>query len=159
MNDFDPNLDLLLFRELPITTDQVWRAWTEPQLLMKWFTPAPWRTVECEIDLRPGGIFRTVMEGPDGESGGGTGCYLEVVPNARLVWTGALLPDFRPAVIDEGVPVFTARIDMEPTDSGCRYAVTARHATVEAAQSHRDMGFDAGWGAALDQMVALMQST
>ena len=157
MSDFDADLDLLLFRELPLTTHQVWRAWTEPELLKQWFTPAPWRTVECEIDLRPGGIFRTVMAGPDGESGGGTGCYLEVLPNERLVWTGALLPGFRPAVVEDGVPVFTARIDMEPMPDGCRYAVTARHATAEAAGAHRDMGFEAGWGAALDQMVALMQ--
>ena len=57
----DPKLDLILEREIDVPPELVWRAWTEPQHLMKWFTPAPWKTVECEIDLRPGGIFRTVM--------------------------------------------------------------------------------------------------
>ena len=41
-------------------------AWTHPEHLKRWFTPAPWTTVDCEIDLRPGGIFRTTMRSPDG---------------------------------------------------------------------------------------------
>ena len=49
----------------------------------------------------PGGVFRTVMRGPDGEEGGGAGCYLEVVEGVRLVWTSALGPGFRPNPHDE----------------------------------------------------------
>jgi uncharacterized protein YndB with AHSA1/START domain len=157
MSDFDAALDLVLYREIPITPEQVWRAWTEPDLLMQWFTPKPWRTTECEIDLRPGGIFRTVMAGPDGEVGGGTGCYLEVLPAERLIWTESLLPGFRPAVVAPGELVFTARIDMQPSDVGCRYAATVRHDTAATCDTHRAMGFEAGWGAALDQLVELMR--
>ncbi len=71
---FDPTLDLELRREVDVPPHLVWRAWTEPELLMKWFTPAPWRTTACELDLRPGGKFRTVMEGPNGEKNDSTGC-------------------------------------------------------------------------------------
>jgi len=35
----------------------VWAAWTKPEYIKKWFAPAPWQTVECEIDLRPGAFF------------------------------------------------------------------------------------------------------
>ena len=152
----DPELDLVLQRDLPIPPDAVWRAWTEPDLLKQWFTPRPWRTTDAELDLRPGGIFRTVMQGPDGEEGGGTGCILEVVPERRLVWTGALLPGFRPAVSEFGVPVFTAVIEMEPDGTGTRYTAVCRHADSAGRQVHEDMGFEAGWGAALDQLVELM---
>ena len=152
----DPELDLVLQRDLPIPPDAVWRAWTEPDLLKQWFTPRPWRTTDAELDLRPGGIFRTVMQGPDGEEGGGTGCILEVVPGRRLVWTGALLPGFRPAVSEFGVPVFTAVIEMEPDGAGTRYTAVCRHADSAGRQVHEDMGFEAGWGAALDQLVELM---
>ncbi len=152
----DPALDLVLQRDLPITPDAVWRAWTEPELLMQWFTPRPWRTTEAEIELHPGGMFRTVMRGPDGEEGGGTGCILEVVPERRLVWTGALLPGFRPAVSEFGVPVFTAVIEMEPLGDGTRYTATVRHADAAGCKVHDDMGFQAGWGAALDQLVEVM---
>jgi uncharacterized protein YndB with AHSA1/START domain len=157
VTDFDPDLDLVLEREVPVSPAQIWRAWTEPELLLQWFTPAPWRTVECELDLVPGGVFRTVMAGPDGEEGGGTGCILEVVPERRLVWTGALLPGYRPAPLDWGVPVFTAVIEMAPAEGGARYTATVRHADAAGRQAHADMGFEAGWGAALDQLVALMQ--
>ena len=92
----DPELDLELVRETDVAPELVWRAWTEPELLTQWFTPKPWETPVAEVDLRPGGKFRTVMRGPDGEENDNTGCYLEVVPNERLVWTGALGPGFRP---------------------------------------------------------------
>ena len=154
---FDPELDLVLEREVPIAPELVWRAWTEPELLMQWFTPAPWRTIEAEVDPRPGGVFRTVMAGPDGEGGGGTGCVLEAAPSRRFAWTGALLPGFRPAV-PSGEFAFTAFIDLEPTGTGTRYRATVKHADRAGRETHEQMGFEAGWGAALDQLVALMSS-
>jgi uncharacterized protein YndB with AHSA1/START domain len=93
----NPTLDLVLERVVPVAPERVWRAWTDPEKLKQWFCPRPWRTVECQIDLRPGGLFRTVMQSPEGEAmEPNTGCYLEVVPNELLVWTGALEPGFRP---------------------------------------------------------------
>jgi uncharacterized protein YndB with AHSA1/START domain len=156
----DRELDLVLERLVDVSPDRVWRAWTEPELLKQWFTPKPWQTVDCEIDLRPGGIFRTVMRSPEGEDmPPGTGCYLEVIPNQRLVWTGALLPGFRPANIEPGVPVFTAAITMEAEGSGTRYRAVVMHRDPEEARGHAEMGFHQGWGAALDQLVELMKAT
>ncbi|MFA7638367.1 MAG: SRPBCC domain-containing protein, partial [Parvibaculum sp.] len=51
----DPKLDLVLERVVDVSPRLVWRAWTEPAHLLKWFTPKPWETVDCRIDLRPGG--------------------------------------------------------------------------------------------------------
>ncbi len=81
----DPTLDLLLERVTDVSREQVWAAWTTPDRIKKWFTPAPWKTVDCEIDLRPGGIFRTVMRSPEGEIFPNAGCYLEIVENQKLV--------------------------------------------------------------------------
>ena len=63
----DPALDLVLERVIDVPPERVWAAWTQPELVKKWFTPVPWQTADCQIDLRPGGIFRTVLEGPDGQ--------------------------------------------------------------------------------------------
>ncbi|HLP83390.1 MAG TPA: SRPBCC family protein [Phycisphaerales bacterium] len=161
----DNKLDLLLERTIATPPAAVWAAWTKPHLLMKWFTPSPWKTVECEIDLRPGGIFRTVMESPEGERFPGTGCYLEVVPQRRLVWTNVLLPGFRPVAQATRVLakpcdefLFTAIITIEPHATGTRYSALAIHTDPQARDRHESMGFENGWGTALKQLEDLMRT-
>lgn len=152
----DPKLDLVFERHVDVSPDLVWKAWTMPEHIKNWFTPAPWKTVECEIDLRPGGMFRFVMESPEGERHPHLGCYLEVVEKKRLVWTRALAPGFRPVAGTPDVPYFTAVISIEPgARGGTKYTAVAMHATEADAKKHGAMGFEEGWGAALDQLVAL----
>jgi uncharacterized protein YndB with AHSA1/START domain len=150
----DPKLDLVLERVVDVPRERVWAAWTQPKHLKKWFTPAPWKTVECEIDLRPGGIFRTVMRSPEGQDFPGIGCYLEVVKNERLVWTGALLPGYRPASTPIE-PVFTCILTFKKQGKGTQYTALVIHEDEDARIKHAAMGFHDGWGKALDQLVAL----
>jgi uncharacterized protein YndB with AHSA1/START domain len=79
----DPATDIVLDRYVDVAPELLWKAWTEPEHLRPWFCPEPWKTTECEIDLRPGGIFRTLMKGPAGEVQPVLGCYLEVIENKR----------------------------------------------------------------------------
>ncbi len=149
-------LDLSFERVVDVPKELIWRAWTEPKHLMPWFCPLPWKTIECEIDLRPGGIFRTVMQSPEGKQFPGTGCYLEVIKNGRLVWTNALTPGFRPVVSSTVGTVdfpFTAMIELAAHGSGTKYTATVIHADEAGCKKHADMGFHEGWGKALDQLV------
>lgn len=157
MSEVDPKLDLVLERVVDVPRELVWRAWTEPEHLMPWFCPRPWRTTECEIDLRPGGKFRTAMRGPEGEMFDNVGCYLEVVPNERLVWTGALLPGFRPANTPDNVPVFTCILTFEKEGDGTKYRAHVMHKDEAARAAHDAMGFHRGWGTALDQLVEMVK--
>jgi len=149
----DPRLDLVLERVVDVPPKLVWAAWTTPEYIKKWFTPAPWQTVDCEIDLRPGGIFRFVMRSPEGKEYPNAGCYLEVIENEKLVWTAALGPGYRPQN-PPGVPLFTAVILLEPHGAGTKYTAIAIHGDEEATKKHSEMGFHDGWGKALDQLVA-----
>ena len=149
----DPDRDLVLERSVDVPPELVWAAWTTPEHLVKWFAPAPMTTTDCEIDLRPGGIFRTTMRSPEGEVFPSAGCYLEIVPDQRLVWSSALGPGFRPQDDPDGFP-FTAIISLEPDGSGTRYSAVAIHGDPADAQRHADMGFHDGWGQCLDQLVA-----
>jgi uncharacterized protein YndB with AHSA1/START domain len=116
--------------------------------------PAPWSTVDCEIDLRPGGIFRTVMRSPEGQDFPNVGCYLEIIENEKLVWTCALAPGYRPSSESPiGLP-FTAIIALEPRGSGTKYTALVLHRDEEGRKRHEEMGFHEGWGKALDQLVA-----
>ncbi len=152
--------DLILERVVDVPRELVWAAWTKPEHIQKWFTPAPWTTVDCEIDLRPGGIFRTVMRSPEGQEFSGAGCYLEIVPNERLVWTSALGPGYRPAIrasetgsCDE--LYFTGIITLEARGTQTKYTAMAIHGDEATAKKHEEMGFYQGWGKALDQLVAM----
>lgn len=148
----NPELDLVLERVVDVPPGLVWRAWTEPDLLKRWFTPAPWETIECEIDLRPGGIFSTTMRSPEGEvMPADPGCFLEIIENRKLVFTDALGPGFRP----KPNPFFTAVILLDPEGSGTRYKAIAMHTDGAGRKRHDEMGFLYGWGKALDQLVAL----
>jgi uncharacterized protein YndB with AHSA1/START domain len=150
----DSDLDLVLERVIDVRPELVWRAWTEPEHLMRWFTPAPWKTVACVIDLRPGGRFRTTMQSPEGEEQPPSdGCYLEVVEQRKLVFTDALGPGYRPA----REAFFTAMILLEPEGTGTRYTAIAMHADRKKKQQHERMGFHDGWGKALDQLVAVAE--
>ncbi len=146
---FDPTLDLVLERVIDVPPEKVWAAWTEPKHLLKWFVPAPWSLAACEVDLRPGGRFRTVIRSPEGDEFPGDGCFLEIVPNRRLVWTDALLPGYRPAP----EPFFTGILIIEPEGTGTRYKAVALHRDTSGRDQHASMGFIDGWGKALDQLV------
>src|SRR5512145_839847 len=128
MNHLDPKLDLFFERIVEVPKELIWKAWTTPEHLMPWFCPLPWKTVECEIDLRPGGQFRTVMQSPEGQRFPGMGCYLEIIENEKLTWTNALLPGFRPAPLpkaEESVSFFfTATIQLAAHGNGTRYIAT-----------------------------------
>jgi len=156
----NPALDLVLERIVDVPPDLVWKAWTTPELLVKWFTPSPWKTVSCELDLRPGGIFKAVMQSPEGQVvDHGAGCVLEVIHGSRFVWTSALGPGFRPVKLPDGSTdfLFTAVISIEPHGTGTKYTATAMHTDDAGATKHREMGFHHGWGAAFDQLVALVK--
>lgn len=153
--------DLFLERIVDVSPQLVFKAWTTPKHLMPWFCPKPYRTIECEIDLKPGGKFFTQMVDADGNKLPATaGCYLEIVPNRKLVWTSALGPGFRPNDPAAAPWFFTAVLTFEPHgNGGCRYTATAIHATKHHAAAHEKMGFTQGWGIVLEQLVEYVNTT
>ena len=152
----DPDRDLILERVVDVPRHLVWAAWTQPEYLKKWFCPLPWKTTDCRIDLQPGGTFQTTMQGPEGPGFTNTGCFLQVVDQELLVWTGALGPGFRPLAKDAAAAhpfLMTAIIALEDVEAGTKYTALVRHGDADARQAHEQMGFHAGWGKALEQLV------
>lgn len=146
--------DLHLHRILRAPRSAVWRCWTDPEHLPRWFAPKPVVTRVRALDLRPGGAFQIEMF-MDGRSlGSEPGCFLEVIPEERLTWTSALGPDFRP-VDGAGAPfLFTATLTFADHPEGTDYRVVARHKDDASAAKHEAMGFSEGWGTVADQLGA-----
>jgi uncharacterized protein YndB with AHSA1/START domain len=155
------DLDLVLERTLNAPRSLVWKAWTDPELLKRWFAPRPYEITEVDLEVRPGGAFRIRMIGPDGfDTGHGTpGCILEVVEGERLSWTSALGPQYRPAELPtEGCESFpmTAIITLSDAGEGRTfYRAVALHANRKDRDSHESMGFQEGWGKCADQLEEL----
>ncbi len=128
-----------IHRRLPASIDEVFRWWTEPELLQEWLTPVG--TVEAEIDLRVGGRLRVVMKG-DGRVIEHTGEYREIDPPGRLVftwvspYTGSL-----PSIIT----VELHAVGKSVTD----LRLVHSQLPDEAARSHRG-----GWDGMLDRLVS-----
>ncbi len=129
----DAENDLVLTRDLGAPRDKVWRCWVEPDLLKQWFCPKPWFVSEARIDLRPGGEFFTLINGPNGEQFGEPGVFLEVVDKERLMFTDAFRPGWRPS----GRPFMAAKVLLEDAGAGkTRYVGRAMHWTAEARKEH-----------------------
>jgi uncharacterized protein YndB with AHSA1/START domain len=116
-----------------------------------------------ELDLRPGGVFRLGMVGPDGfDTGHGVpGCVLEVVEKKKLVWTSALGPGFRPNQLGEGCEAFpmTAIITFADAGNGkTAYKAIALHKDAADRETHEKMGFHEGWGTVAGQLEEFAKS-
>ena len=151
-------LDLVLERTLDAPIDLVWKAYTDPEHLKQWFAPRPYAISECELDLKPGGIFRIRMVGPDGfDTGhGNAGCVLEVVDGKKLAWTSALGPGYRPAEMGEGCESFPMTAIVTFADAGggkTLYRAVALHKDAADRDQHAAMGFDDGWGTVAGQLA------
>ena len=143
--------DLVISRVLRAPRATLWRAWTEPELLKEWWCPKPWTSEVRAFDLRAGGDFHIVMRGPDGGLSDNPGCFLDIVPQERLVFTSLLTGGWRPAT--PWLP-FTAVITMADEGDGVRYIAQVMHPDQATRDKHEAMGFFDGWGTCIDQLDA-----
>ena len=78
--------DMTIVRVFDAPRRLVWEAWTQPRHLAQWFGPQGFTNPVCEADVRPGGIMRITMQGPDGTQYPMEAVFQEVVQPERLVW-------------------------------------------------------------------------
>jgi uncharacterized protein YndB with AHSA1/START domain len=153
----NPQLDLVFERFIDAPKRLVWEALTKPEHVKEWYMPRQWgRVAHCEMDVRPGGIFRIDIAVGDGREVPNLGCILDVVPMERLVWTSMLFPGYRPAVFDD-IPI-TAIITMESVGEGTRYVFTALHRDEGDLEKNRESGWKEGTEIATDQLVEHVKS-
>lgn len=144
--------ELVITREIAASSMALFRCWTEPDLIKQWFTPPPWKVSSAQTDLRPGGSTVIVMQGPNGEEFPNRGVYLEVDPGRKIVFTDAYVDAWTPSE----KPFMTGVLTFEDIGGGrTRYTARVRHWTDADLQTHRQMGFEQGWGIATDQLAAL----
>lgn len=143
--------ELVITRLIDAPREKVYRAWTDPELITRWFTPPPFETIFAQMDVRPGGASFIIMRGPDCTEMPNPGIYLEVVENERLVVTDAYIKAWVPSE----KPFMTVILTFEEEAGKTRYTARAIHWTAADREAHEKMGFHQGWGIATDQLAAL----
>ncbi|MGO2747200.1 SRPBCC domain-containing protein [Microbacterium sp.] len=154
---FDPALDLSIERIIHAPAARIWRAWTEPEQLERWWVPSPAIARVDVLDVRAGGGFVTRMS-DDGEHfiPHTDGIFLVVEAGTRLVFTNAISSAWRPAA---PAPVsMTAEIVLAEHPEGTEYRAIVRHGDAAARDLHEELGFHEGWGAVTAALAALVET-
>lgn len=152
----DPALDLTLERVIHAAPADVWRAWTDPARLEKWWIPAPMVSRVDQLDVRPGGAFVTRMS-EDGEEFVPhiDAVFLVVEEGRRLVFTNAVTSTWRPATPE---PVaLTAEIILGDHPDGTDYRIVVRHGDAATREHHHELGFFDGWGSVTAALAELVE--
>lgn len=116
--------EIVLTRAFAAAPGLLFGAWTRPELLVRWYGARGWRLIDCDVDLRVGGAWRFVSQGPDGARMTQRGVYQEIQPARRLVYTERFDDQSYPGdtLVDH---VFSAR------GGGTTLTTTIRYATPE----------------------------
>jgi len=133
---------ILIVRDFDAPKELVYKAWTTPELVRRWWHANRGEMTTCEIDLRVGGGWRYVMVTPDGFEVGFHGEYREIVPNERLVSTE----------VYEGMPDGEALDTLTLTEAGGRTTleILVQHSSKEHRDAHIASGMEDGMQDAMD---------
>ena len=133
---------ILIRREFDAPRELVYRAWTTPELVRRWWHAKRGEMTVCEIDLRVGGPWRYVMNADGGMEVGFHGEYREIVPNERIVATE----------VYEGMPDAAAlnTVTFAETDGRTTLTILVQHETKEHRDGHIESGMEAGMQEAMD---------
>jgi uncharacterized protein YndB with AHSA1/START domain len=137
---------LSIRRFYPVAPGKVWRAWTDPQALSRWFGPGePDSVTSAELDVRIGGRYRIAFLAPDGVEHVAAGVYQQVVENRRLVfsWTR------------HGMPELTSQVTIElrPVSGGTELSFLHEFPDVAARDDH-----ERGWLPTFAKLAAFVRS-
>jgi uncharacterized protein YndB with AHSA1/START domain len=145
--------EIVLTRVFAAPRAMVWKAWTDPEQLAKWWGPTGFTNPVCEIDVRPGGQIRIDMHAPNGIVYPMTGAFEEVVPPRRLVFTSA-------AMDSEGKPIFVNRNTVTFTEAadGTEIALHVKVISATANAQQYLKGMKQGWSLSLDRLAALLKA-
>jgi uncharacterized protein YndB with AHSA1/START domain len=149
--------ELVVTRTFDAPRALVFRAWTEPEHLRRWWGPRGWTLTVCTVDLRPGGVWHYCMRGPLGEETWGRAVYREITPPERLVFTDSFSDAVgnlvEPTSYGSG-PDFPREVLVTVTvdERDGKTLVTLRLAVGAMPDAERE-AVQWGWGEALDRLA------
>lgn len=149
------NEQIFITRIYDAPVDQVYRNWTDPIQLAKWWGPKSFTNPRCEIDLRPGGEILIEMKAPDGTVYPMMGIFLEVIEPEKLVFTTTAM---EVEIGNWQLEIFNI-IDFNHDAAGTKLTV---HATIKTRTPESEpaiMGLERRWNESLDRLDEILKET
>lgn len=148
-----PDVELFLTRVFDAPRDLVFKAWTNPAHLVRWWGPHGFTNPVCEIDLKPGGRIRIDMTGPDGTIYPMTGTVHEITWPERLVFT-SVAEDL------DGNPLLESLTTVTFVEQGNQTKLILKASATGLTPLGKDYlkGMEEGWGQSLDRLDDLINA-
>ncbi len=142
---------LSLTRDFNAPREKVFQAWTDPEILMKWFGPKGVTTESAQIDLTVGGKYQFTLRLPDGQIATHQGEYREIDPPNKLVFSGIL--DGQGCEGSAGLYAETV-ITIEFQDMGSSTRLTLTHDFLPTEESKESHSF--GWNGSFERLAEVL---
>jgi uncharacterized protein YndB with AHSA1/START domain len=152
--------ELFITRTFYASPETVWKAWTDPGLVQRWWGPKGFTCPFCTIDLRVGGRYLYCMRSPEGNDYWGTGVYREIIVPERIVCTDSFSDEKGKVVpasyygMGEGWPL-ELLVTVTFEEQGGTTIVTLRHAGFPSDEMRDLTG--AGWNESFDKLAASLK--
>jgi uncharacterized protein YndB with AHSA1/START domain len=152
--------DLVIERIFNAPVELVWKAWTDPEMLVRWWGPKDFTAPVYKLDFRVGGKFLYCMRSPDGKDYWGTGTFKEIVSLERIVQTDSFADEHGSVVsashygMNADFPL-VLEVTLTFEDLGDRTKLTLRHLGMPAGEDAE--GATAGWNESFDKLAALVE--
>jgi uncharacterized protein YndB with AHSA1/START domain len=143
--------ELVVRRTFDAPARLVFQAWTTPELLKKWWVPRSigMDFLSCEADVRTGGSYRFVFRHPQHGEAAFFGKYVEVVPNAKIVWTNE----------EGGADGSVTTLTLEEKNGKTLLVITDRYPSKEALDAAIASGSTAGFDEQFVQLDGLLSKS
>jgi uncharacterized protein YndB with AHSA1/START domain len=152
--------ELFITRIFDSPRESVWKAWTDPDLIKRWWGPEGFTSPYCKIDLRVGGKFLYCMRSPEGKDYWSTGIYREVIPEEKIVFSdsfadesGNVVPATHYGMSADFPLEMLVTVTFEKI--GEKTKLTLSHVGIPAG-ADRD-GANVGWNQSLDKLAEALR--
>lgn len=159
INDFivdKENSIVNVTREFAANKDLVWRTWTEPELLDKWWAPEPWKSVTKNMEFEEGERRLYAMVGPNGEEHWAFADYTSINPKDSFSFGDGFCDSEGNRT--ESLPDSSWTVSFSESDGVTTVYVEIKHETLEDLEKIIEMGFKEGFTACLEQLTELLNN-
>lgn len=152
----DATRELVITRVFDAPRELVWKAWTDPEHVVRWWGPKNYTSPVCKIDFRVGGKYLFCMRSPEGKDFWSTGTYKEIIPPEKIVVTDSFADSEGNVVpaTEYGMPEMPLELQVTVTFedlSDGKTKMTLRHVGFPEGEMSEMAG--AGWNESFDKLA------